>query len=611
MPSQRFPRLLGLAIALLICFGITVFWLLAGIRSQVQRRLSNSLETVLQTTDRAIQTWVDAEEQGVIVLAGNAELRASVEGQLHAGRDVQRLRASAYLKQIRNVIDPAVKIYRFAGFAIIARDGVQIAAYLDDAIGATDIVDHNPDMLAKVMAGNTNLGLPYLAPSFLDPNTQNKYPLMTFAAPIRNEAGDVIAGLALRADPRLDFTRTTDVARLDETGETYAFDSHGRLLTESRFDNELRGAGILLSDAVSVLNVVVRDPGGNVVKGYHSKTPQEQQPLTRMAATAVEGNAGIDTNGYRDYRGVPVIGAWLWDKQLGMGLATEMDSREAFSSYRYFRDLLLSVLLVTFAVSTALLIMLRDRERLLASNEAYRQAMSARDDMMAIVAHDLKSPLNTMLLRSHVMMEQVDETVGSESILKRGLELQQRTVRQMDQLIGDLTDAAKIHAGRLHLDRQECTLQQAVEPAIDRMQVLSQEKGVEFAVRIPPEPFRLLVDQPRITQALDNLLGNALKFTPPAGTITLQAGILESEVQFSVADSGPGIPENTLSRVFEPYWQVRKTKLGMGLGLFIAKTIVEGHGGRIWVKSSIGRGTTFYFTLPSIGKDTGKRPDTA
>jgi signal transduction histidine kinase len=606
MLRQRFPRLLALAIALLIGLGITVFWFLAGIRSQVQRRLSSSLETVLQTTDSAIQTWVDAEEHGVNVLASNDELRASVEGQLHVGQDVQRLRASAYLKRIRNVLDPAVKIYRFAGFAIIARDGVQIAAYLDDAIGTTDIVDHNPDLLAKVMAGYTDLGLPYLAPSLLDPNTQKPYPLMTFAAPIRNEAGDVIAGLALRADPSQDFTRTTYVARLDETGETYAFDSHGRLLTESRFDDELRGAGILPSDAVSILNVVVRDPGGNIAKGYHSKTPQEQQPLTRMAATAVEGNAGIDTDGYRDYRGVRVIGAWLWDKKLGMGLATEMDYREAFSSYRYFRELVLSVLLVTLAVSTLLLIILRHRDHLLASNEAYRQAMSARDDMMAIVAHDLKSPLNTMLLRSHVMLQQVDETGGSERILKRDLELQQRTVRQMDQLIGDLTDAAKIHAGRLYLDRQECTLQQAVEPAIGRMQVLAQEKSVEFAARIPPDPFRLSVDLPRITQVLDNLLGNALKFTPPAGTITLQAGILENEVQFSVADTGPGIPEETVSRIFEPYWQVQKTKLGMGLGLFIAKTIVEGHGGKIWVKSTIGRGTTFYFTLPSIGKETDK-----
>jgi signal transduction histidine kinase len=266
--------------------------------------------------------------------------------------------------------------------------------------------------------------------------------------------------------------------------------------------------------------------------------------------------------------------------------------------------------LVTLAVSTVLLLILRHRDRLLASTEAYREAMSARDDMMAIVSHDLKNPLNTMVLRSHVMLQQVSESGQSEKI-KRNLELQEQTARQMNQLVGDLTDVAKIHAGRLHLERQECTLQQTVEPAIERTRLLSQEKGVEFAAQVPPDLFRFSVDQPRITQVLDNLLGNALKFTPPGGKITLHVSILENEVQFSVTDTGPGIPDEASSRIFEPYWQVHETRTGMGLGLFIAKTIIQGHEGRIWVETSLGRGTTFYFTLPSIGKQDGKLTDAA
>jgi signal transduction histidine kinase len=228
--------------------------------------------------------------------------------------------------------------------------------------------------------------------------------------------------------------------------------------------------------------------------------------------------------------------------------------------------------------------------------------MSARDDMMAIVAHDLKNPLSSLSLRSQVMLQQLADVGPAASTTKHNLELQQRTVGQMNQLIGDLTDTAKIHAGRLHLERQECTLQQTLEHAIERMQLLSQEKGVEFAARVPPDICRLSLDQRRITQVLDNLLGNALKFTPSGGKITLEVNILENEVQFSIADTGPGIPGEALSRIFDPYWQVQETRTGMGLGLFIAKTIIQGHGGRIWVESSPGRGTTFRFTLPSIGK---------
>jgi len=287
-----------------------------------------------------------------------------------------------------------------------------------------------------------------------------------------------------------------------------------------------------------------------------------------MAQSAIEGNAGIDLRGYRDYRGVRVIGTWLWDNQLSMGSATEMDEREAFAPYRHFRELLLSVLLVTLGVSTVLLLILRHRDRLLASNEAYRQAMSAWDDMTAIAAQDLTNPLNTMLLRSHIM----------------------------------LTDAAEIHAGRFHLERRECTLQQVFEPALELLQLISQEKGVEFSAHVPPDTLRLSVDQPRITQVLDNLLFNALKLTPPGGKITVNVHIVGNEAQVSVSDTGPGISDVARKRIFEPYWQVQETRTGMGLGLFIAKTIVESHGGRIWVESSVGRGTTFYFTLPSTGK---------
>jgi signal transduction histidine kinase len=508
------------------------------------------------------------------------------------------------------VLDPAIKIFQLAGFAIIAPDGVQIADSLDDEIGATDIIDNNPDLLAKVMAGTVNLGLPHFSPLFIDPGTRMQYPLMTFTAPIRNQAGHVIAVLALHADPRLGFTRTTHLAQLEKTGETYAFDHNGRLLTESRFDDELRRAGILPSNAVSILNIEIRDPGGNIVEGYHSNIPQQQEPFTRMAQSAIAGNAGIDTHGYRDYRGVPVVGAWLWDNQLKMGLTTERALTEAFAPYRHYRDLLLSVLLVTLGVSTVLLLILRHRDHLLASNESYRQAMNARDDMMAIVAHDLRNPLNSMVLRSHVMLQQVTESAGSEKI-KRNLKLQEQTALQMNQLIGDLTDVARIHAGRFDLERQLCTLEQTVEPAIERMQLLSQEKGVEFAAHVLPGILRLSVDQPRITQVLDNLLGNALKFTPPGGKITVDVSRRENDLQVSVADTGPGIPVEAQGQIFESYWQVQRTRLGMGLGLFIAKTIIESHGGRIWVESSVGEGTTFHFTLPSISKQDGEFTDAA
>jgi signal transduction histidine kinase len=110
------------------------------------------------------------------------------------------------------------------------------------------------------------------------------------------------------------------------------------------------------------------------------------------------------------------------------------------------------------------------------------------------------------------------------------------------------------------------------------------------------------VDPARITQIPDNLFGNALKFTPPGGRITVEVERVEREIEVSVSDTGCGIPNDAVSRIFEPYWQVQKSRSGMGLGLFIAKTLVQAHGGRIWVDTTTGRGTTFYFMLPIVDR---------
>jgi signal transduction histidine kinase len=593
-----FSSVITAVILLLVASVIAVFWILAGIRSAVDARLISSLQAVLDTTDSALRMWAEAIEADVSVLATSEPLQVDVEEQLRVRRDVVLLRASPALEQINRLLAPPVKLYHLAGFAILAPDGVEVAGHIDKALGSTEIAHHNPDLLRQTAMGNVAIGTPYKSVVFSDREGSGR-PVITAAAPIRDQSGKVIAALALTYDLRRDFTQMMHLARLETSGETYAFDRKGRFLSESRFENVLKKAGLLSSDEDSILNVEVRDPGGNILEGYQPTLPRTGQPLTRMAESAVNGNAGVDVEGYRDYRGVTVVGAWVWDNRLGMGLATEMDRAEAFANYRRVLRLSILMLLLLVGMSGGLVFLVRHRDRLIAADREHNLAMKARDDMMAIVAHDLRNPLNTMLLRSHIMLQMTEECGGEQSVdLRRNLEKLQGTARHMNGLIGDLTDAARIHAGRLHMELHECLLQVAVEPAIERTRLLTKEKGIEFAAHLPSEPLRILADKARITQVLDNLLGNAMKFTPRGGTITLDGIRTENEARLSVADTGSGIPEDVLMRVFEPYWQVQKTRSGMGLGLFIAKTIIEGHGGRIWVESRVRHGTTFYFTLP-------------
>jgi signal transduction histidine kinase len=258
------------------------------------------------------------------------------------------------------------------------------------------------------------------------------------------------------------------------------------------------------------------------------------------------------------------------------------------------------MLLLIVSVIVTLLLIIRRRARLLAANQGYREALRAREDMMAIVSHDLKNPINSLVLRSHLMIQKIERSKDPDNDLKHNLQLINRTAFQMNSLIGDLTDVAKMQAGQLHVVREEIPGDEVAQPAIETIRLLAKEKQIEFVHNVPSDLPTVCVDRFRMTQILGNLLGNAVKFTPKGGRVELTVRGTGDKVLFSVCDTGPGIPSAALSHIFEPYWQVSKTRSGMGLGLFIAKTLVEAHGGRIWVESTVGEGTAVYFTVPAI-----------
>ncbi|KPK61836.1 MAG: hypothetical protein AMS21_08815, partial [Gemmatimonas sp. SG8_38_2] len=179
-------------------------------------------------------------------------------------------------------------------------------------------------------------------------------PIMFAAAPIRDDDGEIIASFGFRIDPQDDFTRILRTARYGESGETYAFDANGLLISESRFDDELRAIGLIDAgpESRSILNVEIRDPGTYILD---SNVPRDQQPLTRMAAAAIQGRAGVDVEGYRDYRGVEVVGAWTWLDEYDFGVTTEVDAAEAFAALTALNRAFLVLILVLAISALAIL----------------------------------------------------------------------------------------------------------------------------------------------------------------------------------------------------------------------------------------------------------------
>lgn len=231
-----------------------------------------------------------------------------------------------------------------------------------------------------------------------------------------------------------------------------------------------------------------------------------------------------------------------------------------------------------------------------------QNAIQTRDAFLAAVSHDLRNPLTTVLMATTSLLR--NNLPGPEGErTARVVERIQRSADQMEHLIRDLLDLASLEAGRLIMEPHPHPIDALIRDTIEQFQLLAERKSLRLEMARLPSPLEATFDRERILQVFSNLLGNSLKFTPAGGSIVIWVEKRSDELLFAVQDSGIGIPESRLPFLFDRYWQAPETaRQGAGLGLSIAKGIVEAHGGRMWAESSVGVGSQFMFTLPLTGE---------
>jgi PAS domain S-box-containing protein len=233
-----------------------------------------------------------------------------------------------------------------------------------------------------------------------------------------------------------------------------------------------------------------------------------------------------------------------------------------------------------------------------------QRAVKTRENVLAIVSHDLMGPVTTIGLAAH-LLHKFDRMDGAK--IRHLAGTIQRGADRMHVLISDLLDLAKLQSGTFSIKRSAGNIYHVAGTVIDGLKLVAEAKRQTLEADLPPNLPTVAVDAQRIGQVLSNLVGNAIKFTPESGKITISAHQEGEQVVVSVADTGPGIPSEHLAKVFDWFWQAQGAKrTGSGLGLSIAKGIVEAHGGRIWAESEIGKGTSFSFTV-SLADDHLRR----
>jgi hypothetical protein len=322
---------------------VAATWVRSRMERAIREQLQSELTTLLRADVEALQLWMRVQQDSATVVAHDKDVRRLVlelAASANAGNTtpVQLLQAPAR-QPLATELKPWIE--RMAeGYVVFTPAGLILAADQDVLIGQDTLVTDRQDFIAPILAGKTVVSHPF-ASRILLPDAAGRLeagvPVMFVAAPIMGDDGKVAAVVALRIDPSQEFTDILSVAALGNSGETYAFDKHGVLLSQSRFEDDLKAIALLpdQSHARSVLNVELRDPGADLMAGERAVGPRQDLPLTFAVSNTIKhqpaiATPGVNVEGYRDYRGVESVGAWAWLPEYDFGVVTEIDKAEAF-----------------------------------------------------------------------------------------------------------------------------------------------------------------------------------------------------------------------------------------------------------------------------------------
>jgi len=344
--------------------------------------LAAELETILNADVAGLEIWLSSQKSNAASAARSNNVERLVAELISSAHkpdaSALSLAGSFAARSLSVELAPWLEEHGYAGYVVSDTDFRVVAAHTLELVGKQAPAEYS-EFLTKVAAGNPAVCHPHRSIVVLqDENGRNALgvPTMFAAAPIRDQAGSVIAVLALRLRPEVDFTRILSVARGGKTGETLAFDRWGLLLSSSRFDDELKRIGLIpdAPEAQSILSLELRDPEVDLTAGRRPALRRSEMKLTKSVAEAVAGHSGVDVAGYRGYRGVNVVAAWTWLPEYDFGVVTEIDQSEAYAPLYIVRPIFWGLfgLLTASALAIFVFTLFVSRLRQTAKHEALK-----------------------------------------------------------------------------------------------------------------------------------------------------------------------------------------------------------------------------------------------
>ena len=339
-------------------------------RKVTLRSVEQDLVFVLERTNDSLEDWVKDSETYLSSLGKHPHLVSLTEKLLQLPQNKQSLQDSQALNDIRRFFDRREEDFGSVGFFIINKDRVSIASRRNTNLGTENLIAIQvPQLLDRAFQGEAVFIPPILSDVYIQSEKMGGVRTrldafnMFFAVPIKNDSGEVIAVMTQRLLPGGRLSKIMQHGSIGRSGESYLINHDGGMITESRFIDSLEDIGLLTAGQSQDTLLALKDPGGNLIKGFVPASPTEEQPFTLMAQSVMamgksaQGkiNSHVNSNveGYRDYRGVPVLGVWSWNQNLGVGIATEIDKSEALESFYQMRLYLFSTAFVALLLAVA------------------------------------------------------------------------------------------------------------------------------------------------------------------------------------------------------------------------------------------------------------------
>ncbi|GAA5217413.1 response regulator [Corallincola platygyrae] len=397
------------ALAILVILSILLFAIANNYVQRVKAKTFDSIEynltSLITSTQQRLNSWVEDEISTLEIIARSPKMVAITEDLLATPKDKSSLVNAMAQRDARRFFEEIQDNFGRMGFFIISPEMISLASKRDTNVGTINFISQRrPELLERVLNGESVFIPPIRSDVALESRSDKNPPTMFFASPVTKQ-GEVIAILTKRINPEGKFSQVLSAGFTGKSGETYAIDKQGLLLSRLRFTQQVRDLGLIEAGKDPVLNLRIADPGTELSKSQADFSEQANWPLTKMAKELTKFINGTDLNGYRDYRGVMVVGSWQWDHKLSLGLVTEVDVAESFEQFALFETTVYGIL------SAALFLIFGSTLFTLALGKRATQALSRSQAELEVLVEERTHELKHTSARTQSIIENASDGI--------------------------------------------------------------------------------------------------------------------------------------------------------------------------------------------------------